>query len=161
MSKCGKIHWNERMGAMANARRQLPALMTGYYAEVRRVLATDPLPPELHAIRLASKKVRYTLELFAPCYGPGLEQRLETMKRLQTVLGEVNDSVATEALVTKAAPATPTRERIESFLRHRAQTKAAEVRKEWTEVFDAPGREAWWVRYLAQNARPEKREKKS
>ncbi|MEI9973986.1 MAG: CHAD domain-containing protein [Ignavibacteriota bacterium] len=51
---------------------------------------------ELHVIRLATKRVRYTLELFRPCYGPGLELRITSLQRLQQLLGEVNDCAAAE-----------------------------------------------------------------
>lgn len=149
----GKIVWNKRMGVAANARRKLPALMTAYYAEVRRVLATDPEPPELHALRLATKKARYTLELFRHCYSRGLKQRMEMLKTMQQLLGDVNDCVASAHLIRTTMPDSPSRRRIEGFLHHQAEINAAKVRKEWTERFDTPGREAWWVRYLAATAK--------
>jgi CHAD domain-containing protein len=157
MKKAGNFVWNERISIAANARRELPALMTAYFGQVRQILTTDPPPAGLHAIRLLSKKARYTLELFRPCYGPGLTVRLASMKRLQTVLGEVNDAVASERLTGEIAPESPARRRVEHFLRHRAGAKAAELRTEWTEVFDAPGQEQWWVEYLKKNAKVGKR----
>jgi CHAD domain-containing protein len=153
MSKPGAIHWNSRASAAANARRALPPLLTDYFAGVRQVLAQDPPPAELHAIRLASKRVRYTVELFRPCYGPGLEVRLAALRRLQQVLGEVNDCAAAERLMQRVMPPSSSRRRVERFLRGRAAAKAAELRREWREVFDAPGREQWWVQYLARRAK--------
>jgi len=156
MSKRGAIRWDEEASAAVNARRALPTLVTDYFAGVRKLLAGDPPPAELHAIRLASKRVRYTLELFRPCYGPGLESRLATLRRLQQVLGEVNDCAAAERLIQKVMSASPSRRGVARFLRGRALAKAAELRQEWREVFDAPGREQWWVLYLARNARAQK-----
>jgi CHAD domain-containing protein len=150
MSKPGKVAWNRRNGAAPNARRQLPRLVQNYFAEVRHALAADPPPELLHPIRLASKRLRYTLELFRECYGPGLETRLVVLQRLQKVLGEVNDCAAAIRLILEIAPDSPARRRGEQFLRRRAEAKAAELRKEWHEVFDAPGRERWWVAYLAK-----------
>ena len=149
----GKIVWNERMGPAANARRKLPGLISEYYAEVRRVLATDPEPPELHALRLATKKVRYTLELFRHCYSRGLKERMEMLKSMQQLLGDVNDCVASAHLIRVTMPDTASRRRIEGFLHRQADLRAATVRKEWSERFDAPGREEWWTRYLATTAK--------
>jgi CHAD domain-containing protein len=150
------IVWNPRLGAAANARRQLPLLVRAYFAQVRTLLAADPPPAELHAIRLASKRLRYSLELFRPCYGPGLKLRLAALQRLQQVLGEVNDCAATVRLIEVMFPASPAHGCVVRFLRRRASLQAAALRREWRDGFDAPGREQWWIAYLASNARPAK-----
>jgi len=152
MSKDGKIAWNPRFGPAANARRQLPPLVRAYFAQVRASLAADPPPAQLHAIRLATKRLRYTLELFRPCYGPGLKTRLAALQSLQQILGEVNDCVAAEHLLTDLVPASATRNRVARFLRDSAAAKALALRQGWRESFDAPGREQWWLRYLANGA---------
>jgi len=149
MNKPGQIVWNVRLSATLNARRKLPPMMQAYFTQVRELLATDPAPAELHVIRLASKRVRYTLELFRPCYGRGLELRLKALQRLQQVLGEVNDCAAAERLIAGLVPASPARSRVQSFLHRRAAAKASALRQEWHDAFDAPGREHWWLHYLA------------
>jgi len=156
VSKARGLPWNPRFSAPANARRVLPAMMRSYFAEVRLLLAANPPPAELHTVRLATKRVRYTLELFRTCYGPGLEKCLTALQRLQRILGQVNDCAAAERLVETLVPASASRKRMEVFLRQRASAKAMALRKEWHEVFDAPGREQWWLRYLASNARAPK-----
>ncbi len=145
--------WNPRWGASRNASRALPLMAHAYFAEVRQFLAADPTPAELHSIRLATKRIRYTLDLFRPCYGPGLHKCIGALQRLQQILGEVNDAVAAEGLIEELSPDSPSRRRIQQFLRRRAAAKASALRKEWQEVFDSPGREQWWLRYLANNAR--------
>jgi CHAD domain-containing protein len=157
MNKARDIPWNPRLGAARNARRQLPRLVRAYFAQVRTFLAADPLPAELHIIRLASKRLRYTLELFRPCYGPGLATRLASLQRLQHVLGEVNDCAAAKRLLTLLVPVSPTRSRVDRFLARRAAAKATAVRKEWREAFDAPGREYWWLQYLSRTPKASKR----
>jgi CHAD domain-containing protein len=152
VSEKGDIPEDACMDAAGSGRHQLPPLVSDYFAQVRQLLASDPPPAELHAIRLASKRLRYTLELFRPVYGPGLSVRLATLQRLQQVLGEVNDCAAAERQLAEL-PASPERSRVEHFLRRRAAAKAVTLRKEWRESFDAPGREQWWLRYLARNAR--------
>jgi hypothetical protein len=154
MSKLRHIDWNERRDPGANARRRLPLLVADYFVAVRGLLKGDPSPPALHGARLLSKRVRYTLELFRPCYGPGLETRLKALRRLQEVLGEVNDAAATRRLLGKAlTEPSPDHQRTAKFLEARAEAKAQEFHKEWTEVFDAPGQLQWWIGYLGRHGR--------
>lgn len=152
MPKTAEIAWNARLGVGINARRKLPAAMRAYFAEVRELLAANPSPAELHAIRLATKRMRYTLELFRPCYGRGLESRLAELQRLQQLLGEINDCAAAGRLIESAVPPSAGRARLMTFLRRRAAAKARALRREWYERFDAPGREHWWLAYLAHTA---------
>jgi len=156
MKKAGQIMWNPRSGAVPNAHRRLPQLAREYFAQVRELLAANPAPPELHAMRLATKRLRYTLELFRPCYGPGLASRLSALQRLQQILGEVNDCAAAGRLIEGLVPESPARARTLSFLRRRAAAKATALRREWRERFDAPGQEHWWRAYLAGEARVRK-----
>ena len=154
MSKLHRVAWEERAGAAVNARRELPHLAASYFARVRALLADDPSAPKLHRLRLVTKRLRYTLELFRPCYGPGLDTRLAALRRIQQSLGEVNDSTAAGRLVSKSmSAASPQRARMLHFLEERAAAKAEEFRKDWSEVFDAPGQERWWTTYLARHAR--------
>ena len=154
MSKLRHIGWNERLEPGANARRQLPRLVADYFVAVRGCLKGDPGPPALHQARLASKRLRYTLELFRPCYGPGLEARRAALRQLQQVLGELNDAAATGRLLGEALAAeSPHHQLVVKFLDARAETKAREFHQEWTEVFDAPGQLQWWIGYLARHGR--------
>ena len=160
MSKLHQLKWDQRAGAATNARRELPHLAASYFAQVRALLAGDPSPAKLHRIRLLTKHLRYTLELFRPCYGPGLEARLAALRRIQQLLGEVNDSTAAGRVLSESmSTASPQRARVLRYLEERAAVKSQEFRKDWAEVFDAPGQERWWTTYLARHARtPGRRE---
>jgi CHAD domain-containing protein len=46
---------------------------------------------ELHAMRIAAKKLRYILEAFAPLYEGELKQTLQAMRQIQDELGEIHD----------------------------------------------------------------------
>ena len=46
---------------------------------------------ELHLMRIAAKKLRYTLEIFLPLYRGKMDATLETMKYVQQQLGEIRD----------------------------------------------------------------------
>jgi CHAD domain-containing protein len=153
--KAKKIDWDPKTGPAENARQQLPKLARAYFQQVREVLARNPEPAEFHELRLASKRFRYTLELFRPCYAAGLEERIEALKQIQDLLGDCNDAVASVKQIDGALKARPTeRDRLRRRLDRIAHEKAAEFRKQWTESFDAPGKEDWWAGYLARNARP-------
>ena len=150
MAQTYRMKWDKRAGVAANARRQLPPMVTAYFSRVRGFLAEDGTPRKLHRLRLASKRLRYTLELFRPCYPAGLEERLGALKKLQDGLGEVNDAVASGRLLRRALKRQPM---VRKFLEDRAVEKAAQVVRYWKETFDADGQEAWWTDFLAHHAR--------
>lgn len=47
--------------------------------------------PRHHAMRIAAKRLRYTLEISAPVYDGRLSGTIDEIKRVQTLLGEVHD----------------------------------------------------------------------
>ena len=147
MARAQQLKWDERAGAAANARRELPGMVRAYFSRGRAVLAEDARPRRLHRLRLASKRLRYTLELFRPCYPAGLEDRLDALKVMQDRLGEVNDAVASAELLRGVLKRQP---KVRKFLEERAAERAAEFARHWKETFDAPGQEAWWTVFLAR-----------
>ena len=44
-----------------------------------------------HELRIAAKRLRYTMEIFSPIYSDGLRDQIELMKQFQDVLGEMHD----------------------------------------------------------------------
>ncbi len=46
-----------------------------------------------HEMRIFAKKLRYTMEAFAPFYQNELEKEIETVKAFQDILGEMHDNV--------------------------------------------------------------------
>ena len=150
MARAHSMKWDQRAGVAANARRELPPMVSAYFSRVRDSLAEGATPRKLHRLRLASKRLRYTLEVFRPCYPAGLEHRLDALKKLQDWLGEVNDAVASARLLRGALKRRP---KVRKFLEDRAAAQAAEFVRHWKEAFDAAGQEAWWTGFLARNAR--------
>lgn len=151
MEKLPSPAWNARMGAVANARRGLPGLVSSYFRAGREFLASGPAPAQLHELRLATKRLRYTLELFRRCYGPAFDRYLTALHDLQQALGALNDAVASRNLLARAMRPSPLRDRLEWFLKDEETARALRVRGVWTQ-FDAAGREAAWVRYLGRQA---------
>jgi CHAD domain-containing protein len=157
MGKPEKTHGvasDARAAPDANARRTLPPAAARFFSQTRDLLARNPVPADLHPLRLEAKRLRYTLELFRPCYGPGLEARIEALRALQTVLGQVNDAGVAARIVAQSMGSGPQRSRVLAFLERRAARKTREFHMHWTNVFDAPGQEGRWTEYLARNARP-------
>src|SRR5579884_2208612 len=65
--------WEEKRPVAENARAHLPTLLREYFQAGRELVAARPAPADLHAFRLRTKRLRYTLELFAPVYGARLD----------------------------------------------------------------------------------------
>jgi CHAD domain-containing protein len=153
LEKLPSPDWNALLGAAANARHRLPDLVSAYFRAGREFLASRPALAQLHELRLATKRLRYTLELFRPCYGPALDRYMTDLHDLQQALGQLNDCVASRNLLARAMPPSPLRDKLERFLDREIAVRAREVRRVWTEQLDATGREVAWVKYLARQAR--------
>jgi CHAD domain-containing protein len=157
LSKLPHKAWDDRASAALNARRRLPSLVTAYFEQVRTMLADDPPPAKLHRLRLATKRLRYTLELFRSCYGPGFEIRLADLRQAQQLLGEINDCTASASLIAQAVKDPAQANQVAGFLDQAARQKAAFFRERWTGTFDAPGRERWFTGYLTRQTRAPRR----
>src|SRR5579884_3171990 len=55
----------------------------------------DPTQGEdLHSMRIAAKRLRYTLEMFYVCLGPDGPALIDTMRELQERIGAIHDADA-------------------------------------------------------------------
>ena len=62
--------------------------------------ARDPEAVQtLHDMRIAAKRLRYVLELFAPAFGPYAAKAAKQARKLQDVIGEVHDCDVTRPRV--------------------------------------------------------------
>jgi hypothetical protein len=142
--------WQESRPAAECARQVLPKLAADFFHEGRRIVSAAPSIQDLHELRLALKRFRYALELFRPCYGSGLEQRLEALKGLQDHLGDMNDCEVVAKLVESTLPEADDVGTFLQFLKARGEQEQESVLLQWRDVFDAPGQEDWWVEYLTR-----------
>lgn len=153
MAKLDRVKWDSSAGVAENARLRLPPLVEAYFKGGRQLLDRKWSPAALHRFRLNTKRLRYTLELFRSCYGPGLERYLAALRQLQDYLGAINDCTTTKELVSGALPRrSPYRSRIDSLLAARARRTGAQLRQYWREGFDRPGEERRWMSYLSRSA---------
>lgn len=137
--------WDAAGSAAENARVALPKLAADFVLAGRAVLE-KPSGKRLHSLRLAAKRLRYTLEFFEPVYGPGIGRRLSEMKQVQTFLGDINDCEATLELLEECHIEAPGFRR---FLKTRIRELVEQFDRHWVEVFDRRGRRSVWRRYLA------------
>ena len=139
------IKWDESATAAQNARRELPALAKEYFAQGRAVVRGKPSPAAIHRLLLRTRRFAYTLDLFQPCYGPGLAHRLDALRRVEQLLEEFDDGTATRGMFGKLLQV-----RLRRSLDDRERRKLAEFRACWTAEVDAEGQEQAWREYLAR-----------
>jgi len=66
-------------------------------------LAFPERATEHHAMRIAAKHVRYTLETFTPLFGDWIKPTLKMMRTLQDTLGDIHDSDVWDNLLSAHA----------------------------------------------------------
>ena len=71
--------------------RMLPLMAKEFFERGNEAVQTVASSRELHQFRIICKRFRYTLELFTSIYGPALNARMEAIKRVQGLLGDIND----------------------------------------------------------------------
>jgi CHAD domain-containing protein len=151
MAKHGGPFWDGARSAEENASQRLPVLAREYFRAGRALFAAKPAVGAFHKFRLETKRFRYTLELFQPCYGPGLEERLKLLRDIQDLLGEINDCATTQRLLRAHS------DRVSRFLERRMALRARTLRTLWRETINGDGQEIWWTNYLARFTRKPRR----
>lgn len=78
----------------------LPAYQRSFFhisLRLEELFAFEPFVPmpgqikEHHAMRIAAKRLRYTMEIFNDLYGDGLKKIIKSTKKLQDLLGDMHD----------------------------------------------------------------------
>jgi CHAD domain-containing protein len=87
------------------ASKVLPPLAAGPWRRLRSAVRQLPDPatdPELHRIRILAKRARYAAEAVAPVAGAAAAAFARAAAKLQTILGEHQDSVTAQAWLRSA-----------------------------------------------------------
>jgi CHAD domain-containing protein len=122
----------------------LPPLATGPWRRLRsavRQLPDPPTDPELHRIRILAKRARYAAEAVAPVVGPGATSFAKAAAKLQTILGEHQDSVTAQAWL-RSARVTGRRAFVAGELIALEHIAAQKARKDWPKVWKALDRKS-------------------
>jgi CHAD domain-containing protein len=128
--------------ALENARELLPKLLERYFEAGRKAAKKERTSKKLHGFRLATKQLRYSLELFRPLYDAKLDRKLSTLSELQSVLGKLSDyhSVRTVLAGDKA---------LEAKLDRATKKRLKEFHELWA-AFDSGRQLKRWKTYLAR-----------
>ncbi|MDB5028100.1 MAG: domain containing protein, partial [Candidatus Eremiobacteraeota bacterium] len=125
--------------ASAPACDAIPELVGDAYAVLRKRVRRRARPPsdrDLHAIRIAAKRVRYALEAVVPVAGRPARVFARRVEQLQTVLGEQHDAaVARDRLRTLAAGEEGCDAFVVGELAALAHRAAVEGRDAWRDVW--------------------------
>lgn len=103
-------------------------LKQGDLAALPRTAAAD-----LHKFRIAAKRFRYSLEVFAPLDTARFVPRIEAIRGIQQILGDANDCVVTTEMVTMLRGPAAIERRL--LARHRRLT--AQFRRDWPKTRSA------------------------
>jgi CHAD domain-containing protein len=112
------------------ARGILPDMLKDHRRQGRHAIREGAPDKELHRFRIATKEMRYTLDLFTPLYGDGVSEIGEKLKKLQTHLGSIHDCAAARGLVKDAESAVG-RKDIARELEKRREKKTERFRRDY------------------------------
>ena len=121
------------------AKDVLPKLAGGPWRRLRsavRQLPENPTDPELHRIRILAKRARYAAEAVQAVAGPVATSFARAAAKLQTVLGEHQDSVTAQAWL-RSARATGRRAFAAGELIAMEHIAANDARAKWLKVWKA------------------------
>jgi len=137
------MRWASAPDASSVAAAILPR-MTKKYFEAGRKAAADrkPSPRDLHRVRLRTKRLRYSLELFRPIYGASLDRYLNPLRNIQDVLGKLSDYHTVRELFAGHP-------HLEDKMDRAANRQLQVFRKTWA-AFDSKGQIERWMKYLAR-----------
>ncbi len=91
MSKAWPVAGIDPAETLAENARRILAVRTGEFFSYAAIVDQEDAVEQLHALRIAAKRLRYTLELFRDVYGTMGGRLIEHVKAMQEELGEVHD----------------------------------------------------------------------
>ena len=109
------------------------------------VVSSDPT--HLHAFRIATKHLRYTIEITNPKHA---KQKLEKLKMIQELLGNMNDAVVAETYLRQLPSLSSKASKLPVKLKSKAAKHIAEFRTYWKTEFDLEGGMEEWVKWAAK-----------
>ena len=100
----------------------------------RRLDENSP-PDAFHEVRIRAKRLRYTLDAFASLYGEAAQEYIRALAKLQTVLGEYNDSKTRERRFTELVARAPRLPSSTSFMVGRLVERDAHAAEKFRRAF--------------------------
>jgi CHAD domain-containing protein len=111
--------WSPNSEADAPLLSDAPRLLARAYKSLEKrgdKIDEDSPPPELHAVRIRAKRLRYAAEFFEPAYGKPARRLIKRVVRLQDLLGALQDTVVSAQHIHEAVDAAGANWRAETTL---------------------------------------------
>ncbi len=119
----------------------LPTMAKDFFHLGNEVVAAKAPPAELEEFRIACRKFRYTLELFAPLCATGYNRWLEKVRQTQVLLGEIRDWNTVEQIVAPFKGG----EALAGRLKKKQRKQRDEFRRHWSKQFGDPQQVRIWI----------------
>ena len=127
------------------AHQTLPRLADEFFERGHRAAKEKASPAELHQFRIASKKFRYSLELFLPLFGPALKPGLEKIKQVQGLLGDINDCETVRNMISEYKGTGS----VAAWLKRKQRKRIGEFRTCWVETLGTESELRTWKDLLS------------
>lgn len=134
--------------APENAARLLPQLAQKFFQAGDETVQTDVSPEKVHPFRIETKRFRYSLEFFRPCYGATMDSYVKMIRDLQQTLGELNDCSSSGALYRDLLDGRP-QKLLAAVDRHEVDL-IEKFQSHWRDQFESPAVRQKFLRYLAR-----------
>ncbi|HEY7032503.1 MAG TPA: CHAD domain-containing protein [Thermomicrobiales bacterium] len=99
MSRAWPVEGIKPSGTLGENARRILAVRVAEFYSYAPIVADETAIEELHALRIAAKRLRYTLELFRVVFGESGERQIERVKAIQEALGNLHDADVRIALI--------------------------------------------------------------
>jgi hypothetical protein len=91
MARARTVHGLKPQGTVRANARKIVATRTDEFFAFAPFLTDPTNVTELHDMRIAAKRLRYALELFADALGPDATACIDLVKEFQEVVGDIHD----------------------------------------------------------------------
>jgi len=99
MSRAWPVEGIEPEGRLGDNARRILRVRIGEFYGYAPIVANEQAVEELHNLRIAAKRLRYTLELFRAVFGEVGERQIDRVKAIQEELGNLHDADVRIALI--------------------------------------------------------------
>ena len=91
MARARTVHGLKRRGTVRANARKIVAVRTAEFFDFAPFLSDPTNVTELHAMRIAAKRLRYALEIFADALDADAAACIDLIKEFQDVVGDIHD----------------------------------------------------------------------
>ncbi len=124
----------------------LQSMVEEFFASGRDAAVSSD-PAQLHTFRITTKHLRYTIEITKPKQA---KRRLEKLKNIQDLLGNMNDAVVAETYLRQFPSLSTKASKLPENLQSKVTKHIAEFRNYWMTNFEVVGRMEDWLEWAAE-----------